>query len=696
MPEPMSMQQLRDMTHNLYADREFWVDDQGLLRNKEGSWGGRLARNIKIATGEARGAKQASYRQAKEHVLESLINLYGKEIGHKAFRAGVGRARADGGWETSANHPLTGRHVKRMLDAAESLRNAAFAGWLAEKQGHAGEKTPLIERQRSLVASRDGVPDFEQVAQGIREAIGEGRDAGLWLVTLSQADGGKQELGVHYDPQHPERVELRDADGQPHLVPLGNLGAWLQQAGGDGVSRTSLHEVKVIEAPDPPRLEFRREDRRLVAQVEQLIPDGHWEDLAESYKLGWAPRPRPEPDILPTAGWRDLTLTEREGLDRVLDTATFERVHQVISGKLGALAPQPESVEVAVDRDAEGDLVLTFRAPLPRDAVVSAPGERRWGDEFDLALRLKVPNDAIGSDRPKVEFGPLTIEERRTAVREARHHLAIDQYDRATAGWLLLAHGGERNPMIEQIREAMERADEHLAFDGEPVNQSLVLQGRMETGDAARAIAKELNDRLDESERQLWQLKVGIDNGVTTTWGITVDRREPGLVRLFDPSRGQFDVPREQLDDWLAANLDVHYPGQLQRWSLVQHEAGTAIRDLAEWCKDPDRLQPEPVRLGPPVWRAQDAQAPDWGALVAALQEDAGRQGGAGLWLLPLRTEDGGSEPVGIRFTDGDPPIELRVHGETRSGEPEGLADWLKVLAEENGLQIDGPVRRIS
>ena len=89
------------------------------LQLRAGSWGGRLMRNLKLAFGKGQTDQRAGHMAAKTTVLDSLVAHFGPEIGNQAFRAGVGRPGANGGWETSADHPIAGRHIAKMLKVAK-------------------------------------------------------------------------------------------------------------------------------------------------------------------------------------------------------------------------------------------------------------------------------------------------------------------------------------------------------------------------------------------------------------------------------------------------------------------------------------------------------------------------------------------------------------------------------------------------
>lgn len=86
-----------------------------------GTLGGRIARHHKINRGEEdRTQKQLEYRGAKQSVQDALIEIYGRDIGLKAFRANIGHMRGEQ-HVSSSNQPITGRHIQKMIQTAESL-----------------------------------------------------------------------------------------------------------------------------------------------------------------------------------------------------------------------------------------------------------------------------------------------------------------------------------------------------------------------------------------------------------------------------------------------------------------------------------------------------------------------------------------------------------------------------------------------
>jgi uncharacterized protein YacL (UPF0231 family) len=90
------------------------------IKPQSGSLGGRIARAFKIINHENREAKRKQYREAKEDVQRALIEMYGPEVGKKAFRAKIGHMRGDR-HVSSSDHRITGRHIQKMIKKAESL-----------------------------------------------------------------------------------------------------------------------------------------------------------------------------------------------------------------------------------------------------------------------------------------------------------------------------------------------------------------------------------------------------------------------------------------------------------------------------------------------------------------------------------------------------------------------------------------------
>jgi hypothetical protein len=67
---------------------------------------------------DAGSRAQDQYEDAANAVYNSLVKTYGHDIAFKAFKAGIGH-QTNGQWDHSWNHPITGRHIQKMLSTAQ-------------------------------------------------------------------------------------------------------------------------------------------------------------------------------------------------------------------------------------------------------------------------------------------------------------------------------------------------------------------------------------------------------------------------------------------------------------------------------------------------------------------------------------------------------------------------------------------------
>ncbi len=230
-------------------DRELRIEPQdgvNVLQKNEGWFGGRLARSLKIATnsdGRATNqAKQDQYEDAANAVFNSLVKTYGHDIACKAFKAGIGH-QTNGQWDHSWNHPITGRHVQKMLSTAQSelkADNSAYRQMAFQPfKGPAGETltrgSSLMWFQQSATlkespdaefwqnaglrhdlrrleyGSQSGVPGFEQRGFVVRSPLPEVQtDYNYkrgWIRTISRISGSSTCAG----PKRPRRAQLASA-----------------------------------------------------------------------------------------------------------------------------------------------------------------------------------------------------------------------------------------------------------------------------------------------------------------------------------------------------------------------------------------------------------------------------------------------------------------------------------------------------
>src|SRR3954463_6845908 len=154
--------------------------DKPKIETREGTWHGRLVRNLKIEHGEDRSEKKVEYHGAHNEVWKALREAYGEESGEKAFRAGgFGRQDQDGNWLTNSNRPLTGRHIEKMLAfgdkeyAREVARNRSIGEWIGALR-HDGGGTPdvtlgeKVSQPRGTIKKEDA---FRNIGGDLNKAI---------------------------------------------------------------------------------------------------------------------------------------------------------------------------------------------------------------------------------------------------------------------------------------------------------------------------------------------------------------------------------------------------------------------------------------------------------------------------------------------------------------------------------------------
>jgi hypothetical protein len=238
--------------------------DGPVVETREGSWGGRVMRNLKIATGEDRAEKREAYAAAKQSVLQALREQYGPEIADKAFRAGVGRSLGDDRWQTSVDHPLTGRHIARMLRTAERelARNQDVAQWRFGAPGE-GERAPGLVRLGPTVSTASSPVPAGEAYAGLGRDLdreiagwleGQPRDPAFWVLDLAldppPRGDDRVRIGIGVHPDDPGTLQIR-IQGEDVTVPRQELPRWLGEQlparfhdggfGGVGVKSMQLH-----------------------------------------------------------------------------------------------------------------------------------------------------------------------------------------------------------------------------------------------------------------------------------------------------------------------------------------------------------------------------------------------------------------------------------------------------------------------
>src|SRR6478736_2571461 len=218
--------------------------DKPKSETREGSLGGRLMRNLKIEhrIGD-RSEKQVEYQGAHHEVWKALREAYGEEIGEKAFRAGgFGQEDQNGNWLTNSNHPLTGRHIQKMLAfgdkeyAREVARNRGIGEWIGALR-HDGGGTPdvtlgeKVSQPRGTIKKEDA---FRNLGGDLNDAIDDWHrgtdDKHAFLILDLTLDGGPRRIGIHVDRNNPDRVQLLGLDGDYRVnIPKGQFPQWLSQ-----------------------------------------------------------------------------------------------------------------------------------------------------------------------------------------------------------------------------------------------------------------------------------------------------------------------------------------------------------------------------------------------------------------------------------------------------------------------------------
>ncbi|MFO1058437.1 MAG: hypothetical protein U1E53_15900 [Dongiaceae bacterium] len=299
---PLTLDRLHDIAGRPDAELRM-APDRSALEERDGSWSGRVMRNLKIAAGADREAQQTGYRLAKVAVLQALIDAYGEEIGTKAFRAGVGRPLGETGWQTSADHPVTGRHIERMLREAETLANPGLAGWMAGQSGDGPIEQPAVQRGRPAWPREPGPLSGVRatLADGLEKSFAErlqilterrsalvgalGREIGprraaqeaphpadFWVASIALAGGRRAEIGLALSTADSATIRVRDHDGSEAEVPRDGIAQWLEdRAEALGGRLESVRHARLAGPPEPPPLEPGERDGQPVLDAGGLL-----------------------------------------------------------------------------------------------------------------------------------------------------------------------------------------------------------------------------------------------------------------------------------------------------------------------------------------------------------------------------------------------------------------------------------------
>ena len=215
----------------------------GKVTESEGSLGGRLARNLNIKfSGDDRSTKQKEYIGAKDQVLMAMIEHYGEEIGTKAFRAGVGHLTGDGAYETSRDHPISGRHIEKMLEVAEKEFGPSTMGkWMDRHLGRDGEGTRQVEMGEKVTSVYGGINKNERPPGRFSELADMFTRHARWKLNLYAKEeqhyfavvkvgesGTGASIGLHLSSGDMDHVDVLLWDGHSEKVPVDRLHEALQ------------------------------------------------------------------------------------------------------------------------------------------------------------------------------------------------------------------------------------------------------------------------------------------------------------------------------------------------------------------------------------------------------------------------------------------------------------------------------------
>ena len=133
--------------------------------------------------------------------------------------------------------------------------------------------------------------------------------------------------------------------------------------------------------------------------------------------------------------------------------------------------------------------------------------------------------------------------------------------DQATIDWMLRKSLDKTGPSDESppILDPTKRNDRRsMELHGATVpGEPRVLK---DGGPLAQRLVNDLGQRMLESRRSSydWTLMVTGDDTATRPLGLHVDRKDPGMVKIFDSDHTEVTVPHDDLGRWLDVHLRQH------------------------------------------------------------------------------------------------------------------------------------------
>jgi hypothetical protein len=250
----------------------------------EGSWGKRLVRNLSILardlTTEAEKKKGDDYTATKDAVLASLKKIYDDELATKVFRANVGHMQGDD-HVTSRLHPITGRHIRKMMEQADREMLARYAdpemggvrlgrdtsgvrapeataGWMKKlcPGGEQSDGEVVVDLRQSKLDIVDAKKrdTFGEIAETLfedAEARLANEPRAFWTLDVGMGKPGsfdvKHPIGLCIDSNAPDMVQIYDGNVRSVAVPRRDFAPWLAAHlhANYEIDRVELHRARL-------------------------------------------------------------------------------------------------------------------------------------------------------------------------------------------------------------------------------------------------------------------------------------------------------------------------------------------------------------------------------------------------------------------------------------------------------------------
>ncbi|MEJ0019480.1 MAG: hypothetical protein WDN25_23590 [Acetobacteraceae bacterium] len=630
MPE-LNFSQLRDLATR--TDAELFVgkrdgNEDDRIYTQEGSLGGRMIRNLKVALGsDDRAARQSEYGEAKEAVKRAMVEAFGEDLGTKAFQAGIGRIREDGNWSTDDNFPITGRHIAKMLDTARDLvgGEAQIATWMEGIRGRQNDTLVQVELGEKVSQPLGQVPPdvaFNGLQTDLLNDLQQLPDfppQHFWMVDVALTGGRHETIALCIDKENPDKVQMRDREGRTHEVDSNAIGArlhaetsrWLSF----GVESISLHRINETAAQNvdlyhgqgrPLNVDiehdcnFEMQDDRLVADARPLIDNLTWNNqivngfryaIANDDRLGTTRlQQRADEGTVRVSldGNEPQPIENAQGLFAVntpnevifLDEAQRENLARFAGGipmdeTFGAIVgdeqvvPSNVDVHISANRDDDGALHfdLTFRARLPEGVVFRSGEDVVNGEDCDLVLTMHVPESQLAEGRPTVRIDNPQI--------ELRPDAGIDELDASD-------EMPKRPVGLADITTWMNRLHGNDDAIGEEAPQQVRLgekvsqpRGQVSLDAAFRGLQSDLlhdaQQQLDLHDSETWIVNIETNAGEQPI-GLHISSFDRTNVEILGPDGSTTAVPVDRLAAELKAMTEPLLAGGVR--SLALHRAG--------------------------------------------------------------------------------------------------------------------------